>query len=54
MALGACKLPSHPFLLDQCGLAWMHSSETRNPLEDAVRAESQQRLEAAIFDLPTE
>lgn len=51
---GARKLPSDDIVLDQCGLAWRHSSEIKNPLEDAVRGESQQRLEAAIFDLPIE
>jgi RNA polymerase sigma-70 factor (ECF subfamily) len=50
----AAELPADDILLDQCGLVWMASTEDASPLNDAVRAEARQRLEAAIADLPVE
>jgi RNA polymerase sigma-70 factor, ECF subfamily len=51
---GTGELPSDDILLDGCGFAWMHSAHAENPLDEAVRNESRERLEAAIFDLPVE
>ncbi len=50
----AGELPSDDMLLDGCGLAWMAAEENEGPLADALRAESTQRLECAIADLPVE
>jgi len=51
---GTAELPADDILLEQCGLAWMASANNVSPLDDAVKAEAQQRLEAAIADLPVE
>jgi RNA polymerase sigma-70 factor (ECF subfamily) len=50
----AGELPSDDVLLDQCGFAWMSSIAADTPLDDAIRSEARERLEAAIFDLPVE
>jgi RNA polymerase sigma-70 factor (ECF subfamily) len=50
----AAELPSDDILLDQCGLAWLSRGDDATPLDQAIKAEARQRLEAAIADLPIE
>ncbi len=50
----SAELPCDDILLDQCGLAWLSRGDDASPLDQAMKAEAKQRLEAAIADLPVE